>query len=112
MWNFSIPYMLKHYIDLIVQPQHLFRYEKEGRAVGLLQGKKMVVTLTRGGQYTGDAQSFDFQEPYLRAIFGFVGIEDIMFIKAEPMDMGRNLEKQKLQEAKAAATVLARGMDV
>lgn len=111
MWNFSIPYTLKHYIDLIVQPKHLFRYEKEGRAVGLLQGKKMVVVLTRGGQYTGDATSFDFQEPYLRAIFGFVGIEDIIFIKAEPMDMGHGLEKQKLQDAKVMAAELARGMD-
>ncbi len=111
MWNFSIPYMLKHYIDLIVQPKHLFRYAEKGKAVGLLQGKKMVVIATRGGQYTGEAKSFDFQEPYLRAIFGFVGIEEISFVKAEPMDMDLDLQKQKIREAKIMAAELARGLD-
>jgi len=108
MWNFSIPYMLKHYIDLIVQPRYLFQYGEKGRAEGLLKGKKMVVAATRGGQYTGEAKSFDFQEPYLRTIFGFVGISDIDFIIAEPMDMGSALQKQKLQEVKETAAELAR----
>ena len=111
MWNFSIPYMLKHYIDLIVQPKYLFRYLKNGQTEGLIQDKKMIVIATRGGQYTGDAKTFDFQEPYLRAIFGFVGITNIEFIKAEPMDLGPELQKQKLQEAKNAADKAARGID-
>lgn len=111
MWNFSIPYMLKHYIDLIVQPRYLFRYVDKGKAVGLLQDKKMVVAATRGGQYAGDSKGLDFQEPYLRAIFGFVGITDIEFIKAEPMDMGVEVQKQKLQEAKTAAAEIARRID-
>jgi FMN-dependent NADH-azoreductase len=111
MWNFSIPYMLKHYIDLIVQPRYLFRYVEKGKTVGLLQDKKMVVASTRGGQYSGDSKGLDFQEPYLRTIFGFVGISDIEFIKAEPMDMGVEVQKQKLQEAKMAAADLARRID-
>jgi len=111
MWNFSIPYMLKHYIDLIVQPRYLFRYVEKGKTEGLLQGKQMVVAASRGGQYVGDAKNLDFQEPYLRAIFGFVGISDIQFIKAEPMDMGVEVQKQKLQEAKTAAAELARRMN-
>ena len=111
MWNFSIPYMLKHYIDLIVQPRYLFRYLKNGQTEGLIKDKKMIVIATRGGQYTGDAKMFDFQEPYLRAIFGFVGISNIEFIKAEPMDLSQELQKQKLQEAKNAADKAARGID-
>lgn len=110
MWNFSIPYMLKHYIDLIVQPKYLFTMQN-GQTEGLIKDKKMVVIATRGGQYSGDAQSYDFQEPYLRAIFGFIGIKDIEFIKAEPTDVSPILCKQKLQEAKIAADQIARGFD-
>jgi FMN-dependent NADH-azoreductase len=112
MWNFSIPYMLKHYIDIIVQPRYLFKFGENGQAIGLLNDKKMVVASSRGGQYTGDTKSLDFQEPYLRVIFGFVGITDIEFVKAEPMDMGAELQKEKLEEAKMAARELARRLDV
>jgi FMN-dependent NADH-azoreductase len=111
MWNFSIPYMLKQYIDLIVQPRYLFQYGENG-AEGLIHDKKMVVAVSRGGQYTGETAGFDFQEPYLRAIFGFVGIKEIEFIKAEPMDMGPELQKEKLLDAKTAARDLARRLDV
>jgi FMN-dependent NADH-azoreductase len=57
--------------------------------VGLTLGKKMVVITSRGGDYSANSpfHVFDFQEPYLRAIFGFVGITDIQFINAQPMDI-------------------------
>ena len=110
MWNFSIPYMLKHYIDLIIQPKYLFRYTGQGTE-GLVKGKSMVVIVSRGGQYFGDMGGFDFQEPYLRAIFGFIGIERIHFIKAEQMDMGLDVQKRNLQEAKTAALKLAKEID-
>lgn len=87
MWNFSIPYKLKHYIDVIVQPKYLFRYTEKG-VDGLAKGRKMVVITSRGGDYTTSSpiKSYDFQEPYLRTVFGFVGITDITFINAQPMD--------------------------
>lgn len=103
MWNFHIPYMLKHYIDLIVQPKYLFRYKQDGTTEGLLKDKKMVVITSRGGQYSGENEKYDFQEPYLKLIFGFVGITDIHFIKAEPMDMGLEIQKEKIAKAKQAA---------
>ncbi|MBX7067118.1 MAG: NAD(P)H-dependent oxidoreductase [Parachlamydiales bacterium] len=103
MWNFHIPYMLKHYIDLIVQPKYLFHYKKDGTTEGLVVGKKMVVITSRGGQYSGPLKSFDHQEPYLRAIFGFVGISDIDFINVEPMDMGEETRKQKIADAQKIA---------
>jgi FMN-dependent NADH-azoreductase len=105
MWNFSIPYMLKHYIDLIVQPKYLFRYTKSG-VEGLVKEKRMVVITSRGGQYSGENELSDFQEPYLRKIFGFVGITDITFIKAEPMDLGLDIQREKLEEAKKKAREL------
>lgn len=98
MWNFSIPYMLKHYIDIIVQPRFLFRYREDGSVEGLAKNKKMIVITSRGGDYTSD-KTLDFQEPYLRGIFGFVGITDITFINTQPTDMGEEKERAALQDA-------------
>jgi len=107
MWNFSIPYTLKQYIDIIVQPKYLFRYTKAG-VEGLVKNKKMAVIASRGGDYASEQmKSFDFQEPYLRAVFGFVGITDIGFIIAQPMNMGQELQETKIKEAKDQARKLA-----
>lgn len=106
MWNFSIPYMLKHYIDVIVQPKYLFQYTKTG-VEGLAKNKKMVVISSRGGQYNSkETQGMDFQEPYLRLIFNFIGIQDITFINAEPMDSGKKAREEALQKAKTATSTL------
>ncbi|HSX14239.1 MAG TPA: NAD(P)H-dependent oxidoreductase [Chlamydiales bacterium] len=99
MWNFSIPYTLKNYIDVIVQPKHLFRYKENGEVEGLVKDKRMVVVASRGGQYSNNPK-MDFQEPYLRTIFNFVGIQNIEFIIAEPMDMNPEVREQQLNEAK------------
>lgn len=107
MWNFSIPYALKHYIDIIVQPKYLFQYTKDG-VEGLAKNRKMAVITSRGGDYSlPDTRRLDFQEPYLRAIFGFVGITDITFVNAQPMDMGVGPQEEKIQGAKNEAQKLA-----
>lgn len=87
MWNFGLPYTLKHWIDCIVQPGYTFTYEN-GFPTPLVHGKRMVCITSRGADYspTGPMGAYDFQEPYLRAIFGFVGITDIDFVHAQPMD--------------------------
>ncbi len=103
MWNFHIPYMLKHYIDLIVQPKFLFQYREDGSVEGLVKNKKMVVISSRGGGYSGPNEKYDLQDPYLKLIFGFVGITDIQFIHAEPMDTGSKIQKEKIEEAKKIA---------
>lgn len=105
MWNFSIPYYLKHYIDVIVQPGYLFKYTEKGPE-GLVKNKKMVVITSRGGDYGPDSpfHSYDFQEPYLKAIFGFSGITDITFINSQPMDaLGLEIQKQKIDAARILA---------
>jgi FMN-dependent NADH-azoreductase len=108
MWNFSIPYTLKQYLDIIVQPKYLFRYTDKG-VEGLAKNKKMAVIIARGADYSPDTsmQQYDFQEPYLRAIFGFVGITDIQFIIAQPMDMGERLRDARLEEAILKAQKIA-----
>ena len=105
MWNFSIPYVLKHYIDVILQPKYLFHYTADGPE-GLVKDRKMVVITSRGGDYSsGDSRSYDHQEPYLRTVFGFAGIRDITFISAQPMDaMGPDMQKQRIEEAIEEAT--------
>jgi len=108
MWNFSIPYTLKHYLDVIMQPGYLFHYTSSGPE-GLLKNKKVFVITSRGGDYSAEpAKKADFQEPYLRFILGFSGITDITFINAEPMNMGEELQKKSIQtameKAKSAAT--------
>ena len=103
MWNFSVPYTLKQYIDVVVQPKYLFRYTATG-AEGLVKNKKMVVVASRGGDYTlPETRAVDFQEPYLRAIFGLCGIKDMTFVIAQPMDMGPELQEQKIKSAQIQA---------
>jgi FMN-dependent NADH-azoreductase len=103
MWNFGIPYTLKHYIDVILPPKYLFRYTEKGPE-GLVKNKKMIVITSRGGDYsTGQMKAYDFEEPYLRTAFGFTGISDITFISAQPMDMGPELREQKIREAQNKA---------
>jgi len=107
MWNFSIPYALKHYLDIIVQPKYLFQYTETG-IEGLVKNRKMAVITSRGGDYSlADTRAFDFQEPYLRAIFGLVGITEITFIHAQPMDMGAELQEEKIQQAQKQAGKIA-----
>ncbi len=105
MWNFGIPYYLKHYIDVIVQPKYLFRYTPSGPE-GLVKGKKMIIITSRGGDYSPESpsHSYDYQEPYLRAIFGLVGLSDITFVNAEPLDaLGPDVAKKRIEEAKGKA---------
>ncbi len=104
MWNFSIPYKLKHYIDIIVQPRYLFQYTSDG-VEGLVKNKKMTVITARGGDYsTPEMSAMDQQEPYLRIVFGLVGLEDITFVNAQPMDaLGPEVLAQKIKDAREAA---------
>ncbi|MDO8488703.1 MAG: NAD(P)H-dependent oxidoreductase [Candidatus Omnitrophota bacterium] len=108
MWNFSIPYRLKHYLDVIIQPKYLFQYTNTG-VEGLIKNKKMVVVASRGGDYgSAPLVRLDYQEPYLRSLFGFVGITDIKFIIAQPMDMGNELQEKRLQVAQGLAKEAAK----
>jgi FMN-dependent NADH-azoreductase len=99
MWNFGVPYALKYYIDAIVQPGYLFRYLPDGRPEGLVVGRKMICVTSRGGDYSGYMKSFDFLETYLRTIFGFVGITDLHFINAQPMDISADTRKEAFRAA-------------
>ena len=97
MWNLSVPYALKYYIDSLVQPGYVFRFDEQGYPVPMVHGKRMVCVTTRGADYGPDTRmhAFDFQEPYLRAIFGFIGITDIDFVNVQPMDATRETARRR-----------------
>jgi FMN-dependent NADH-azoreductase len=112
MWNFSIPYPFKHYLDVILQPKYLFRYTATG-VEGLAKGRRMVVVSSRGGDYgPGSAmRSYDCLEPYLRTAFGFAGITDIAFIAAQPMDAaGPAVAEAAIEKASVLALEKARDL--
>jgi FMN-dependent NADH-azoreductase len=108
MWNFGIPYALKYYIDAIVQPGYMFKYNGQGQPVPLVLGKTMVCVTSRGGDYSENSplHRYDFVEPYLRTVFGFVGIYDMHFSNAQPMDLSRALREAAIARATAEARTL------
>ena len=86
MWNFGIPYVLKHLIDVIVQPGLTFSFSPTEGYKGLVTDKKGVIVYCRGGAYgpgTG-AEGYDLQTKTLGGILGFIGITDVTNIIVEP----------------------------
>ena len=70
MWNFSLPYPVKHYLDVVVQPGLLFRYNAQGPH-GLCGGKPLTLVTTRGSAYA-DLPQVNFQTNYLRWLCEFI----------------------------------------
>lgn len=102
MYNFSVPGSFKSYVDQIVRPGQTVAFTETGPK-GLLTDKKMVVLTARGlGGYGpgGAMESINFQDPYLRAIFGYIGVTDITFIHGNNT-MGGDLQDASLSEARA-----------
>ena len=83
MHNFSVPTVVKLWLDQVVRAGRTFSYINEA-PVGLLKNKQAHFMLASGGVYDpgSPAASFDFVEPYLRAIFGFMGVTDVNFRRA------------------------------
>lgn len=102
MYNFSIPSQLKAWIDRVAQAGRTFKYTDKG-PVGLAAGKTVIVASTRGGAYAGNpALAFlDHQESYLQALFGFFGVTDVRFVRAEGVAMGDAAKAQGLAAAEA-----------
>jgi FMN-dependent NADH-azoreductase len=98
MYNFSIPSTLKAWIDRVAVAGKTFRYTAEGPE-GLAKGKRMIIASARGGLHSGAPS--DFQEPYLRFLFGFLGIADIEFIRAEGIAMSPEHRSEALAAAHA-----------
>jgi FMN-dependent NADH-azoreductase len=108
MWNFCIPYKLKHYIDLLVQGL-TFSFTVEDGYKGLVTGKPLVAVYARGGAYCpgSAAESWDQQSTYLRHIFGFIGITDVREIFVEPTEASPTSRHEAVAVANRQAAEMA-----
>lgn len=96
MYNFGVPASLKNWIDAISRAGVTFRYTEKGPE-GLLKGKKVYVALTRGGRYRDTPA--DTQVPYLKTVFGFLGLTDVTFVYAEGLALGAATEQAAIASA-------------
>lgn len=101
MWNFGIPYRLKHYIDILVQPGRTFSFSPQEGFKGLVTGKNILLIYARGGAYgvdTGD-QALDLQSRYMETILGFIGFKNFNSIFIEPTLSGDAAQKEQIMNA-------------
>jgi FMN-dependent NADH-azoreductase len=111
MWNFSIPYRLKQYIDILVQPGYTFTVDNAGNYQGLVKDRPVFVAYARGGEYPpGTAgEAFDLQKKYLELILGFMGLSDVRSIVVEPtLAKGKDVAKQRRADAVEKARQMAK----
>ncbi|MCW3083482.1 MAG: FMN-dependent NADH-azoreductase [Bacteroidetes bacterium] len=87
IYNFNIPSTLKAWIDHVVRAGFTFSY-KDGVPKGLFTDKKVFLAISSGGVFSdGPLKNYDFAEPYLRYILGFIGLTDITTFRIEGMMM-------------------------
>ena len=111
MWNFAIPYRLKQWFDLIVQPGLTFRFDPAQGYLPLLKNRPTIVILASGGDFvTGmNRGRIDMATPYLREILRFIGVSDVRFTligptagPAEPASLAREAAHRHLVELAAS----------
>ena len=107
-YNFTIPTQLKAWIDRLAQVGRTFKYTEKG-PVGLAGGKTVIVALSRGGVYSTSegGRAMEHQESYLQTIFGFFGVTDVRFVRAEGVGMGPEARAKALETAESEIRVAA-----
>ncbi len=108
MYNFNIPSTFKAYIDQIVRAGKTFAVGPNGYE-GLVKDKKALFITCSGGAYVAGTPmaAYNFQEPYLRVIFGFIGVTELQFITADSMNQGEDAAKHSREKAENALKELA-----
>jgi FMN-dependent NADH-azoreductase len=103
MYNFTVPSQLKAWIDRILIAGKTFHYSETG-PVGLAGGKRVIIASSRGGLYTAGTpfETNDFQEKYLRAVFAFIGIENVEILRAEGLALGPEQREAAIRAALAS----------
>lgn len=109
MWNFNVPYVLKHYIDVVTQPTLTFSFSPETGCRGLLRDKRAVVVYASSGDYLPGSNNPrpDFQKPFVEAWLRFVGIDDYATIAVQPTIGNPALLEASTTAAHARAAELA-----
>ncbi len=108
VYNFSIPSTLKAWIDWVCVAGKTFRYTEHGPE-GLLKGKRVILTISRGGVYAPGTPMavFEHAESYLRVVFGFLGVTDLEVIVAEGLAIGEDQKTAALAQAHEKIAALA-----
>lgn len=99
MYNFSVPSSIKSWLDRLGAPGVTFAYSEKGPE-GLAGGRRVIVASSRGGAYEMDGPA-EHQETYLRDFFGFIGIDNVEFVRAEKIGFGPEARQQAIADAKA-----------
>lgn len=108
MYNFGISSTLKSWFDHVLRAGVTFRYTEAGPE-GLLKGKRTVVIESRAGFYSeGAGAAMDGQEPHIRTMLGFVGLDDVTYIRAEKLAFGPEVAGAVIEEAAEALGLIAR----
>lgn len=110
MWNFGVPYKLKHYIDVVTLAGENWTWSRELGYQALLSGKQAVLIYSSAGPYelTLPAHAADFQKPYLRHWLSFIGVHDVEEINVAPTLADPTTVAQVRHEARSRALALAR----
>ncbi len=116
MWNFSIPYRLKHYLDVVIQPGLTFYVNRDGEYVGKLRSPPLQLIIASGSAYAegfpreGGSIKTDFLQAYLLHICRWIGFRDIRVIRIMPTADATPpavdaMAARKIEEARAAARI-------
>lgn len=105
MYNFTLPSQLKAWIDRITVAGKTFRYTERGPE-GLAGGKQVIIAVSRGGVYPPGSPA-EFTESYLKFLFGFLGVRDVTFVRAEGLARSSQQREAALQAAHEAIPVPA-----
>lgn len=110
MWNFNVPYVLKHYIDIIVQPNVTYGRDAEGKLGGFVRGKKALCVCASGSPYHKGSPlaAGDFLRPYLQWVFKWIGIDDLTIELIAPTTAGDEPANAALEASLANCRELAK----
>ncbi|MDH6590379.1 FMN-dependent NADH-azoreductase [Variovorax sp. TBS-050B] len=101
MHNYTVPSVLKAWLDHVIRVHRTFRLTPEGKK-GLLADRPVYVAVAAGGSYTGaDARQPDFLTPYLQAALGTIGLRDLRFFPLQRMVGGEARVEEALRDAQA-----------
>lgn len=108
MYNLTIPATLKAYIDQVIRRDRTLAFI-DGKPQGQLQGKKGLVITTRKFNYREgtEAAARNFLEPYLKAIFKIMGLEEVTFVVADQLAAEHGIQQASLARAEAQLMDLA-----
>lgn len=110
MWNFGLPYRLKHYIDVLTHPGLAFNFLPDGHLDGLYAGRKALVISSSALPFADSSSQpspDDHQEAYMRSWMGFCGLTDVQWVRAAPMFGPEEIVGPALEAARKTARQIA-----